>query len=526
MMLNPPCRCECDENASDQGTDPPAYYNTESPARKEATKKNAGIIAAQIALAGRLRGLFCGGALAIHKRAALWYHSSMEKMAPETAGLSAPKMDSANTDRNTIDARHIGVLDGIRALAVLGVLWFHFWQQDWIMPYLKLPFLKALGLPTTINLEFLPRSGFLFVDLMLFLSAFCLFLPYARAALDGAELPQTRLFFKKRIARIVPSYYFSVLVILFAVSIPSGAYRSVQDCLDDLIPTLTFTQTFFPGVLIGTKLNGVLWTAAVEMQFYLFFPLLARWFTKKPVWTYLGMVAISLLYLRGYALKNPDSIRTTVNQLPAFFGVFANGMAFSYLFVLLSRHVKRNVGMSALALCGLVAGIWLLVRMLKAVLSVDPVTLWQAEYRFRLSLVFSLIVMSSALTFRGVRALFSNAVMRFLAAISYNLYIWHQWIAVRFKEWRIPYWSGDTPPNMTGDRVWQWKYTALIMLAAFSAAILTTYLVEKPLSRRILKPRGDELREPMVSVRVEEIPQKDDGDMIKNRKDTDKQPDE
>jgi peptidoglycan/LPS O-acetylase OafA/YrhL len=449
----------------------------------------------------------------------------MENLTPETADIPAQKTDSETTGRRTIETGHIDVLDGIRALAVLGVLWFHFWQQNWIMPYLRLPFLKALGLPTTISLDFLPRAGFLFVDLMLFLSAFCLFLPYARAALDKTALPETRVFFKKRIARIVPSYYFSVLVILFAVSIPSGAYRSLQDCLGDLIPTLTFTQTLFPNILLGTKLNGVLWTAAIEMQFYLFFPLLARWFTKKPVWTYLGMVAISLLYLRGFALNNVDSIRTTVNQLPAFFGVFANGMAFSYLFALLARHAKRSVQMSALALCGLITGIWLLTGMLKAAPQVDPVHVWQAENRFRLSLVFALIVMSSALTFRGVRILFSNTVMRFLAAISYNLYIWHQWIAVKFKEWRIPYWSGETPPNMTGDRTWQWTYTALIMIAAFSAAILATYLVEKPLAKRILKPRTANVREPMISVWREELPNTGN-DETQDRKDTDKQSDE
>lgn len=444
----------------------------------------------------------------------------MEKTTPETADIPKRNTVFAKTDTRAIETGHIDVLDGIRALAVLGVLWFHFWQQNWIMPYLKLPFLEALGLPTTISLDFLPRAGFLFVDLMLFLSSFCLFLPFARAALDGAALPRTRLFYKKRIARIVPSYYFSVLLILFAVSIPSGEYRSLQDCLGDLIPTLTFTQTFFPGILLGTKLNGVLWTAAIEMQFYLFFPLLARWFTKKPVWTYLGMVAVSLAYLRGYALNNPDSIRTTVNQLPAFFGVFANGMAFSYLFVLLARHVKRSAQMSALALCGLIGGIWLLTGMLKAAPQVDPVHVWQAEYRFRLSLVFALIVVSSALTFRSVRFLFSNAGMRFLAAISYNLYIWHQWIAVKFKEWRIPYWSGDTPPNMTGDRAWQWTYTALIMLAAFSVAILTTYLVEKPLADRMLKPRTEKLREPTISVWPKAFPEKNDSDKM-DRKDID-----
>lgn len=404
-----------------------------------------------------------------------------------------------NERKDGIDAKHIDVLDGMRALAVLGVLWFHFWQQNWISPYFSLPFLKIFGLPTNVSLDFLPRSGFLFVDLLLLLSAFCLFLPYARAALSGAPLPDVRLFYKKRFARIVPSYYFSVLVILFAVTVPSGGYASVRECLSDLIPTLTFTQTFFPRVLLGTQINGVLWTAAVEMQFYLFFPLLARAFVKKPGWTYLGMVFVSLLYLRGYALRNPDSIRTTLNQLPAFFGVFANGMAFAYLFVLFAKRAKRSAQLSAVSLCALIAGIWLLVSMMKAAPNVNPVHIWQAEYRFRLSLVFSLIVVSSALTFSAVRFLFSNAVMRFLAGISYNLYIWHQWIAVRFKQWRIPYWSGDTPPNMTGDAAWQWKYTALIVAAAFAAAVFSTYVIERPASKWILS-RGRAKRNRVISI--------------------------
>ena len=34
------------------------------------------------------------------------------------------------------EIHHIGVLDGIRALAVLVVVWFHFWQQSWIMPHI------------------------------------------------------------------------------------------------------------------------------------------------------------------------------------------------------------------------------------------------------------------------------------------------------------------------------------------------------------------------------------------------------
>lgn len=404
---------------------------------------------------------------------------------------------------NTIDTKHIDVLDGVRAIAVFGVLWFHFWQQNWIMPYIPALFLMKLGLPGTISLLFIPRAGFLFVDWLLFLSAFCLFLPYARAMLENTPLPETRLFYQKRIARIVPSYFAAVLIIFFCVSIPAGAYRDGWQALGDLLPTLTFTQTFFPDVLIGTKINGVLWTAAIEMQFYLFFPFLAKGFAKKPVWTYFGMLAVAVLYLRGFALPHADSIRLTVNQLPAFFGVFANGMAFAFLFVLAGKYLKRSPQLSALALAGLVAGFVILKSMMSIAPETNPVQLWQAENRFVLSLVFALITLSAALTFSGIRWLFSNKLMQFLSLISYNVYIWHQWIAVKFKEWRIPYWSGEQPPNMTGDSRWQWMYTALILIATFALAIAGTYLVEHPAAKRIMawKPK-EKTREPMIQLEV------------------------
>ena len=410
----------------------------------------------------------------------LWYTIRMEKISDTTARKSNA------ADDTWIDTKRIDVLDGVRAIAVFGVLWFHFWQQNWIMPYIDLPFLSRIGLPGTLNLLFLPRAGFLFVDWLLFLSAFCLFLPYARAALEKEVLPDTRLFYKKRIARIVPSYAIAVLLIFFLVTVPSHAYRSVSDALGDLVPTLTFTQTFFPDTLLASKINGVLWTAAIEMQFYLFFPFLAKAFTRKPVWTYLGMLAVSVVYLRGFALAHPDNIRMTVNQLPAFFGVFANGMAVAFLFVLAGKWLKRSPQLSALALVELVSGIVLLVGMMKAAPEVRPVQLWQAQNRFLLSLVFALITVSAALTFSGVRWLFSNKLMRFLSLISYNVYIWHQWIAVQLKAWRIPYWTGEKPPNMTGDVAWQWTYTALIFAATFALAIAGTYLVEHPMAKRVM----------------------------------------
>lgn len=389
---------------------------------------------------------------------------------------------------NRIDARHIDVLDGIRALSIGLVFWFHLWQQSWLMPYWRVPqWLRALGLPAVLSFDFLPRTGYLFVDMMLLISAFCLFLPHARALFYGEPVPRAAAFYKKRLVRIVPPYYLCVLIILLFFALPAHAYTGARELFVDLLSTLTFTQTFVPRVLLATKLNGVLWTAAIEMQFYLIFPLLAACFRKKPIAAYLGMLAVSALYLRGYALSNTDTLRLTVNQLPAFFGVFANGFLASYGFVWLSRHLRRQKWIAALATAGAFACVCILVALLRDAAGANPVQVWQATHRYALSLVFTLFLLCSALAAKWYRALLSNRAAVFLSAISYHVYIWHQWLAVKLKEWRIPDWTGEQPPNLTGDRVWQWQYTLLVVVVTLLVATLLTYLFERPLARRLQK---------------------------------------
>lgn len=75
--------------------------------------------------------------------------------------------------------------------------------------------------------------------------------------------------------------------------------------------------------------------------------------------------------------------------------------------------------------------------------------------------------------------------MKFLAGISFNLYICHQYIAVKLKEFRIPNWEGEELPNMTGDVAWQWKYTILCLVFSIAAAVFMTYVVERPAARWI-----------------------------------------
>ncbi len=109
--------------------------------------------------------------------------------------------------------KHIGVLDGIRAFSIILVVWFHFWEQSWLTPYININsvWTKYLGI-TSIELASYVRYGFTFVDMLILLSAFCNFYPYARALILGEEWPSTREFYIKRAVRIIPWYLLSVLV--------------------------------------------------------------------------------------------------------------------------------------------------------------------------------------------------------------------------------------------------------------------------------------------------------------------------
>jgi len=153
--------------------------------------------------------------------------------------------------------KRLSMPDGLRVIAIGLVAWFHIWQQSWLMP------VAQMG---NITVDFTPvvRTGYIMVDIMLLLSGYLLFIPIARGGrLD--VLP----FYKKRLARILPSYLLSVLVMLFAFALPANDWQLTPRLTRDLITHLTFTHTFFHETYVGTALNVVLWTLAIEMQFYL-----------------------------------------------------------------------------------------------------------------------------------------------------------------------------------------------------------------------------------------------------------------
>lgn len=376
---------------------------------------------------------------------------------------------------NDYEINHIKVLDGIRALAILIVVWFHFWQQSWIIPIIG-----------KINLDFIPRYGFLLVDMLILLSGFCLFLPYAKSMVYKMEIPDTKKFFINRIARIIPSYLVSMVVsIIFIVILSTNI--PVSFFIKDTITHLTFTNNLFADTLISTNYMVVLWSVALEIQLYLIFTFLAKRFMKHPIITYVFTVVFGIICtLIINSIITNNNISFWVNNTLTFIPVYANGMLGAWLYIKYTKNKQRSI------IKDIVFTIISIITMIiyrKICLNIGgtiyELQSFQINYRYLLSCLFLIFMISTIMSHKIYRYLFENKFMKFIAIISFNLYIYHQFIAVKLKDFRIPFWEGDVPPNMTGDTKWQWTYFIYCIVVSLFVAAVMTYLVEKPSSKWI-----------------------------------------
>jgi len=363
--------------------------------------------------------------------------------------------------------------DFMRVACVFFIGWYHIWQQSWLNPNLEIG-------GTTLRFYPLVACGYMFVDLMLLLSGFLLMLGFLSGR-SRRVLP----FYRARAARILPSYLLCIAIMLFAWALPNGLYSSAKHLWTDLLAHLSFTHNLFPYSYSHTRLNGALWTLAVEVQFYLIFPLLGRAFEKKPALTYLAMVAAAIASRTWMHLNLADTT-IYVNRLSAMLDVYANGMLAAWSYHKLRNRPQRswsawlNTALSLLCM----AGIYVILNRQLGMSGGENVRFGQMLHRFPLSVLGGGLLICGSRSIVLLRRLFSNRIARFLSGVSFNFYIWHQFLAVQLKAWRIPPYSGNTP-NFDGQQPWQSQYTLVCFGAALAVALLITYLVEKPCARWI-----------------------------------------
>lgn len=154
----------------------------------------------------------------------------------------------------------------------------------------------------------------------------------------------------------MPSYY--VFTGHAAVCGPAPElYSSPQNGIKDVFLHLTFLQNQDAYTYLSTPIGVASWTIAVEMQFYLIFPLLARGVKRQPTLT-LGLMILAGLCYRGYQLWTLSDYNMVVNQMPAFLDVYAVGMICAWLMCVWKRDWAGGDGSRQLATLGLVGALW------------------------------------------------------------------------------------------------------------------------------------------------------------------------
>ena len=372
-------------------------------------------------------------------------------------------------------AGYIPALDGVRTIAVLLVMYFHFWQQNWLQPFLlRLGFVEIDTYPFA-------SAGFLGVELLFVISGFLLYLPVAHQ--DRLDI---RAFYRKRVIRIVPSYWLCVLVcacFAWEKFATPGAWAGYT------LQNMAFLN-MFRRELIFNEINSVLWSMSVEVWFYILFPLVAWLFRRKPGVTTLLCFAVAWVYRSWVLQAHGHELVLYMNQLPGMLDCFVGGMFAAHVAARLRQANNTGMNWGAVSVLGLL-GLWFFLWLLNYQRgSSQGVQYYQIVCRPVIVMVCMLAVGGAALAGPVYQKVLGGRGFRFLSMISYNLYLWHQWLAVKLKAWRIPNWQGVVA---TDDKVWQWQHMGLSIAVAVGVAVLVTFAFDRPVTRwlrnRMDRPR-------------------------------------
>jgi peptidoglycan/LPS O-acetylase OafA/YrhL len=341
----------------------------------------------------------------------------------------------------------LDVLDGLRGIAILLVVWYHVWLVSG----------QDFG-----PLDFIAQSGFLGVDLFFFISGFCLFYPYARATFDGRREPTVRHFFERRLLKIVPSYLLALAVF---VTVYHTEFGSVQDAVVQVLAHLTFVHPF--SAYTFGAISGPLWTIGIEVQFYLLFPLIVPWFRRSPVLGFAALFAASESYRAIVGATGNGTSFLLINQLPAFFDLFGAGMLAAYTIVALRKRApfppSAATAVSATACIVALAGLG--AASAAGALSSDAAHDWVNAHRFAIGPLCLVLAVSTFFAAGRWNSIFTTRALVFLSLISYNLYLWHLEIMVWVHDLHLS--AGLT--------------VALALPLAAGVAALVTYAIERPI---------------------------------------------
>lgn len=367
----------------------------------------------------------------------------------------------------------IYALDGVRAIACLSVISFHLNLHSFFA-HLWSPIPNDMGATFISSLELAGEMG---IMLFFILSGFLLFLPFARAILFDQPAPSLRRYYIRRIFRILPCYY--VALFLMVLYLQPDYLQPAH--FQELWLFITFRMDF---PLTYQQLNAPFWTLAIEFQFYLLLPVIARLICKLvgegplntrmlKMFLCIGAMFAWGIYSRYWGFLLTSNTPTQDFTLPAmistalrpyifgtsgkYFEVFAIGMfiAVVYLYLQnvskvgrLNRVARRVSPLLFLLGIAIIAGanIWHYY-----VIYVHGFTLHYLDPYQNLLIYYKNVLnpVSFALGYglclfavlHGPAALkrpFEWQPLRWIGLISYSLYIWHDPFIVYFRYYFLP----------------------------------------------------------------------------------------
>jgi peptidoglycan/LPS O-acetylase OafA/YrhL len=360
--------------------------------------------------------------------------SSAASEAPPTQAMPGA---SATTESVRSEVGYIPAIEGLRGIAVLWVVAFHYVvvrSGQFTDPLIA--WIDAWSAPRTIV-----RSGFLGVDLFFIITGFLLTLPWFKHDLEGRKRPSTREFYIRRARRILPAYYVQ-LAMLFFVFLPllnPTLWRAARGfVLGNLGLHVLFLHYTTPYSSASLSINGPLWTLALEMQYYLLLPLIAVWFLRAPyvaagaflaaalIWKTLALhdlqPLISLYGMIGarWNLSDANLRHFAGTQLPGYLGHFALGILCGRAWL---AHRATASGRIGAALLGLLAACSVLA--LYAVLAGHAS--WLGEHAWVLIPLTMVAAIWAAVSRRPAwgNKLLGFPPLAFIGRISYSMYLYH-----------------------------------------------------------------------------------------------------
>lgn len=333
--------------------------------------------------------------------------------------------------------KRVPVLDGFRAYAILGVVSLH------------LLLLSKVAQPG--NHASLVSWGVLgnIIDTFFIISGFVIFLPVVRRA---GNLGSVRDFALGRVARLVPAYWLSLLVVILLLAfVPDQPdFRFIHrlpEILGDMGALQMPIRLFDGDFQVGLGINGALWMISVIVGFYFVFPFIARAYYRHPL-AGLAIAAVITLLWKEAVLHLPGfwgwldsssedawvSQLIATDQLPGWAFSFALGMTGAWAWVRVTRDgvpqrlrrpavVGAALSLVACAICAYFYG--------KHASNADTGIIGGSTAREDpwLTMPFSAaraaLMASIALAPLWLQRPFDNAPARRLAELSYGIYLIH-----------------------------------------------------------------------------------------------------